>query len=99
MSKRLKTDYPGIFYRLSRRIGGPGRERVYYAIYKVDGKITEAKLGRQYQNDRTPAKAAHGRSWGDCGARSVATARAAGVRVLTGSREKQAGALPRATIS
>lgn len=56
-SKRFKTPYPGIFYREARRIGGSGVERVYYAVYKRNGKIVETKIGRQYSDDITPARA------------------------------------------
>lgn len=58
MSKRHKTDYPGVFYREAKRIGGKGIEKVYYIVFKKDGKLFEEKAGRQYQNDMTPARAA-----------------------------------------
>ena len=57
MSKRIKTDYPGVFYRIAKRLGGAGTERVYYVVYKRDGKVIEDKVGRQYKNHMTPAKA------------------------------------------
>jgi integrase len=56
--KRFKTDYPGIFYRKGERIGGKGIERIYYVVFKKDGKVLEEKVGRQYADDMTPAKAA-----------------------------------------
>ena len=56
-SERYKTTYPGVFYRKSKRIGGSGEERVYYVLFKKDGKLIEEKVGRQYANDMTPAKA------------------------------------------
>lgn len=56
--KRYKTDYPGVFYRLADRIGGPGKERIYYIVFKKDGKVHEEKVGRQYADDMTPARAA-----------------------------------------
>ncbi|MFZ7126964.1 MAG: tyrosine-type recombinase/integrase [Desulfobacterales bacterium] len=64
MAKRIKVEgYKGIFYRMAKRLGGPGEERVYYAVYKdADGKLIETKLGRQYKNRMTPAKAAKMRS-------------------------------------
>ena len=58
MSKRIKTDYPGVFYRESDRIGGKGTEKVFYVVFKQDGKVYEEKAGRQYVNNMTPAKAA-----------------------------------------
>lgn len=59
MSKRIKTNYPGVFYRESKRIGGKGIEKVYYLVFKKDGKVYEEKAGRQYADDMTPARAAH----------------------------------------
>jgi hypothetical protein len=56
--KRIKTNYPGVVYREVDRIGGNGLERVYYIIFKKDGKVFEEKAGRQYADDMTPARAA-----------------------------------------
>ena len=56
--KRHKTTYPGIFYREAERIGGKGMERVYYIVFKKEGKVFEEKVGRQYADDMTPARAA-----------------------------------------
>ena len=56
--KRHKTTYPGVFYREAERIGGKGLEKVYYILFKKDGKLHEEKVGRQYADDMTPAKAA-----------------------------------------
>ncbi|MEJ5330613.1 MAG: site-specific integrase [Desulfobaccales bacterium] len=55
--KRHKTKYPGVFYREANRLGGPGKERVYYIVFKKDGKIYEEKVGRQFADDMTPARA------------------------------------------
>jgi hypothetical protein len=55
--KRHATDYPGVFFREVRRIGGKGIERVYYVVYKKDGKVIEEKVGYQYRDDMTPARA------------------------------------------
>lgn len=54
---RMKTSYPGVFYRLAERKGKPGEERVYYIVFKQDSKVVEEKVGRQYADDMTPAKA------------------------------------------
>jgi hypothetical protein len=54
---RCKTDYPGIFYREARRIGGNGLERIYYIVFKPGGKVFEEKAGRQYEDDMTAARA------------------------------------------
>jgi integrase len=56
--KRHKTEYPGVFYRMADRIGGKGKERVYYVVFKKDGVLHEEKAGRQYADDMTPARAA-----------------------------------------
>jgi integrase len=55
--KRYKTDYPGIFYREGKRIDRKGIEKIYYAVYKKDEKVMESKIGRQYADAMTPAKA------------------------------------------
>ncbi|MFH1153198.1 MAG: site-specific integrase [Pseudomonadota bacterium] len=49
----------GVFYRIGQRIGGTGEERIYYLTYKKDGKKIETKVGRQYADQMTPAKAAN----------------------------------------
>jgi integrase len=56
--KRFKTAYPGVFYRLADRIGGKGKEKVYFVVFKKDGEIIEERAGRQFANDMTPARAA-----------------------------------------
>lgn len=56
--KRHKTTYPGVFYREVDRLGGPGKERVYYIVFKKEGKVLEEKVGRQFADDVTPARAA-----------------------------------------
>jgi hypothetical protein len=55
--QRFKTEYPGVFYRKAKRTGGKGVEMVYFAVYKKNGKTIEAKVGRQFKDDMTPAKA------------------------------------------
>jgi integrase len=62
MSKRFKTKYPGVFFRESKRIGGNGTEKVFYILFKKDGKGYEEKAGRQYSDGMTPARAAYVRS-------------------------------------
>jgi len=56
--KRHKTNYPGVFYREAERLGGPGLERIYYIVFKKNGKVHEEKVGRQFVDDMTPARAA-----------------------------------------
>lgn len=55
--KRHKTTYPGVFYREAERIGGRGLERVFYIVFKKDGKVFEEKVGRQFADNMTPARA------------------------------------------
>ena len=55
--KRQKTSYPGVFFRETKRIGGKGLEKVFYIIFKKDGKTLEEKAGRQYSDDMTAARA------------------------------------------
>ena len=62
MSKRVKTKYPGVYYREAQRIGGTGKEKVYYILFKKDSKVYEEKAGRQFMDQMTPAKAARIRS-------------------------------------
>jgi len=61
-SQRFPTKYPGVFFRLSRRIGEQGQERVFYIVFKKDGKVFEEKAGRQYADDMTAARAARVRA-------------------------------------
>jgi len=56
--KRIKTAYPGVFFREAKRTGGKGLEKVFYIVFKKDGKTFEEKVGRQFQNDMTPSRAA-----------------------------------------
>lgn len=55
--KKQKTDYVGVFYRIGKRIGKKGNEKIYYITFKRNGKKIEAKVGRQYLDQMTPAKA------------------------------------------
>jgi len=59
---RIKTKYPGVIYREVDRIGGKGKERMYYIRFKKTDdngklKLFEEKVGRQYADDMTAAKA------------------------------------------
>ena len=56
--KRFKTEYPGVFYREANRIGGKGKEKVFYIVFKKEGKVHEEKAGRQYADRMTEGKAA-----------------------------------------
>jgi len=61
MSKRNKTSYHGVFFRESNRIGGPGIEKVFYVLYKKNGKLCEEKIGRQFADGMTAARASYAR--------------------------------------
>ncbi len=39
--KRFKTDYPGIFYREADRIGGKGKEKVFYLVFKKEEQLRQ----------------------------------------------------------
>ena len=57
MPKRIRTNYPGVYYREAKRIGGNGVEKVFYITFKKSGKMIEEKVGRQFMDDMTPARA------------------------------------------
>lgn len=58
VAKRQPTDYPGIFFRIGARVGTKGEEKIFYAVYKKDGKLVETKIGKQFSDNMTAAKAA-----------------------------------------
>jgi integrase len=59
---RQKTGYPGIFYREVERVGGKGKEKVFYALFRKGGELHEERVGAQYRDKMTEAKAARIRS-------------------------------------
>jgi len=60
--KIIDIPYTGVFYRIGKRIGGKGAEKIYYVTFKKDGKKIEESVGRQYADQMTPAKAANVRA-------------------------------------
>ena len=54
--ERYKTKYAGVNYIEGKGASGP--EKIYYIMYRRNGKLIEEKAGRQYQDDMTPARAA-----------------------------------------
>ena len=54
---RHKTDYPGVTYIEAGGPRGKKVERVYYIRYRRNGVMVEEKVGRQYQNAMTEARA------------------------------------------
>lgn len=53
---RIKTRYPGVYYIEGK--GERGIEKIYYIMYRKDGRRIEEKVGRQFRDNMTPAKAA-----------------------------------------
>lgn len=56
--KRIKTKYPGVHYVVGNSTTGRKSEKIYYIMYRRDGKLVEEKAGRQYADDMTPSRAA-----------------------------------------
>jgi integrase len=56
--KRIKTNYPGVFYIEGTSTANGKPERIFYIRYRKAGKMIEEKAGRQFQDDMTPARAA-----------------------------------------
>lgn len=56
--ERHKTKYPGVYYIVGNAVGSNKREKIYYVLYRKDGRLIEEKAGRQFQDDMTPARAA-----------------------------------------
>lgn len=54
--KRIPTKYPGVFYIEGKSLTGKP-EQIFYIRYRRDGKMIEEKVGRQFQDDMTPARA------------------------------------------
>jgi len=60
--KRYKTKYPGVYYIKGKVMGSNKQERIYYIMYRKNGKQVHEKAGRQFQDDMTPARAAQTRN-------------------------------------
>lgn len=56
MKSRIKTQYPGVYYLESTSKMGK-EEKIFYIVYRLDGKQIEEKVGRSIRDDMTPAKA------------------------------------------
>jgi integrase len=56
-TKRIKTRYPGVYYIESVIPGTNKPDKIYYIIYRRQGKLIEEKAGRQSSEDMTPARA------------------------------------------
>lgn len=60
-NERIKTSYPGVIFVMGKASDGRP-EKIYYIMYRRGGRLIEEKVGRQYQNDMTPARAAAART-------------------------------------
>ena len=58
VQKRHKTAYPGVYFIKGTAAGTKKKEKIYYIMYRKNGKQVHEKAGRQFQNDMTPARAA-----------------------------------------
>jgi integrase len=47
--KRYKTRYPGVYFRWVEKRPGPGQEKSFSVTYWKDGKLVEARVGKQSQ--------------------------------------------------
>lgn len=59
---RYKTKYPGVYYINGKAVGSDKNEKIYYIVYRKNGKQIDEKVGRQFQDDMTPARAAQARA-------------------------------------
>lgn len=57
--KRYKTRYPGVYYIVGKSVTSNKKEKIYYIMFRKDGKQIHEKAGRQEKDDMTPAKAAN----------------------------------------
>ena len=57
MSKRMKTKYAGVQYINSTVPSTNKPEKIYYIRYRKGGKLVEERVGRQFQDDMSPARA------------------------------------------
>ena len=55
----IEVPYAGVFYRIGKRVGGNGSEKIYYVTFKKKRKKIEERVGRQYADQMTPARAAN----------------------------------------
>ena len=56
--KRHKTNYPSVYYIMGKAIGSKKPEKIFYIMYRRNGKQVHEKAGRQFQDDMTAARAA-----------------------------------------
>jgi integrase len=56
--KRHSTNYPGVYFIEGKAVGSNKMEKIFYIMYRKDGKQVHEKAGRQFQDDMTAARAA-----------------------------------------
>lgn len=55
--KRIKTQYPGVYYVESTVAYSTKPDKIYYIMYRKEGKLIEKSVGRQSQNNMSPSRA------------------------------------------
>lgn len=55
--ERYKTGYKGVYYIMGKQAGTGKPERIYYIMYRKNGKQVHEKAGRAKKDDMSPAKA------------------------------------------
>ena len=55
--KRHKTKYPGVYFINARGLEKGTKEKVYYILFRKNGKLIEEKAGRQFQDKMTSSRA------------------------------------------
>lgn len=55
--KRHKTGYKGVYYIIGKSVISNKEEKIYYIMYRKDGKQIHEKAGRQEKDKMTPAQA------------------------------------------
>ncbi len=55
--KRYKTKYPGVYFINARGLEKGTKEKVYYILFRKNGKLIEEKAGRQFQDKMTSSRA------------------------------------------
>ncbi len=58
VKERHKTKYLGVYYTIGKPIGGK-EEKVYYIVFKKNGKTYEEKAGGKIADNMSEAKASH----------------------------------------
>ncbi|MFC1607312.1 tyrosine-type recombinase/integrase [Candidatus Latescibacterota bacterium] len=57
--KRFQTKYPGVFYIIGKSRRNGNEEKIFYIKYRKKGQQVEERVGRQFKDNMTAAKASH----------------------------------------